>query len=110
MIEVAGVSVPDGHPVLARRGDLVRVQLEENATTGYRWSVAEVDDALRIESDDFTPPGSGAAGAAGQRVVVVRPLRTGDARLVLHLQRSWEAEPLEVREIDVRTEPDEGDG
>ena len=106
MIEVAGSPVPDGQPVVAKRGDLVRVQLDENGTTGYQWSVAQVDDALRIESNVFVPPRSDAMGAAGQRVLSVRALgEEGDARLVLRLGRSWEPQPIDERVIGIRMEP-----
>jgi inhibitor of cysteine peptidase len=90
-----------GSTVKATAGDRVVVRLPENATTGYQWSVAELGDGLEVESSELVLPTDVKPGAAGERVVSVRLGQTGRTRLVLHLKRQWESEPLERFHVDV---------
>lgn len=90
-----------GTVVSASPSDRIVIRVPENATTGYRWAVAEVGGQLAIESNDFIAPETALPGAGGQRVVVVRPTRPGRARVSLALKRAWEAEPIERFECEV---------
>lgn len=83
-------------------GDRVLVRMDENATTGYQWSVVETSDHLDVESSEFSPPGSRAPGAAGQRVVTIRTRHPGSAIVRLHLKRPWEAAAAQSRDIAIR--------
>lgn len=96
-IEVAA----SGAVVNATPGDRIVVRLPENASTGYQWSVAELGAAVEIESDELLLPGTQAPGAAGQRVLRLRPRGPGQTRVVLRLQRRWEPEPVDRFEFDV---------
>jgi predicted secreted protein len=70
-------------------GDVVTVRLQENPTTGYRWTVETVSglDQVgdRIETD-------GAIGAAGVRSFQFRTTRAGSYELRFKLGREWEGE------------------
>ncbi|MEU9450715.1 protease inhibitor I42 family protein [Streptomyces sp. NPDC048277] len=71
-------------------GDEVVVQLPENATTGYLWSVERVDGPVRVADDAYEPPGEPLPGAGGQRFVRIRPTGAGEAVVELALKRPWE--------------------
>ena len=90
-----------GSTVTARAGDRIIVRLPENGGTGYQWSVAEVGTPLHVESSELILPTNLKPGAAGERVVSVRLGQPGRARLVLHLKRQWESEPLDRFDVDV---------
>src|SRR5277367_599271 len=47
-------------------GDTLKLELSENATTGYRWRIVDVDPALRILDDSYEGPGP-APGGGGLR-------------------------------------------
>jgi predicted secreted protein len=81
-------------------GDEVVVQLPENATTGYLWSVQRVDAGLEVTGNEYEAPGSPLPGAGGKRVVRLRPTAAGEGLVQLVLKRPWESsvqERLSVR-------------
>ena len=90
-----------GATVSVSRSDRVVIRLAENAGTGYRWSITELGDALEVESDEFSLPGLAAPGAAGERVLLLRPRKPGRAQVSLHLKREWEPEPIDRFELAV---------
>ena len=87
--------------VRASVGDRVVVRLPENGGTGYQWSVVEAGDPLQLESNELVLPAQLNPGAAGERVVAMRLLQPGHARLVLHLKRQWENEPVDRFDVEV---------
>jgi predicted secreted protein len=89
------------HPITALPGDRIILRIPENATTGYQWAVDHVDGALKVESNEFVLPGHARPGAGGERVIVLAVRATGGARVVLSQRRSWEAEPIDRRELAV---------
>ena len=93
-----------------KKGDLMRVNLKENPSTGYVWRFqAPQQNKLGIYSvqmDDFTEPksdsgvdgesdgdmpeGLSMTGVAGRRTVVLRADKEGRDEFELVLVRSWE--------------------
>ena len=56
-------------------GDIVRVTLAENPTTGYRWNFSagsERTDALQILQDRYESPNTNLVGAGGKRIITLR--------------------------------------
>jgi inhibitor of cysteine peptidase len=88
--------------VQARVGDTVVIRLKENATTGYQWSVGDTSELVDVEYSEFTPPGQGAPGAAGERVVRIRALQGGSEVVRLNLGRSWELSSADRRDITIQ--------
>ncbi len=93
-----------GTKIEASRSDRIVVRVRENATTGYQWSVTQLDPSLVLESNELVLPERMLAGAGGERVIVIRPSEPGRARLSLQLKRQWEAEPVERFELEVAVE------
>ncbi|HYY10517.1 MAG TPA: protease inhibitor I42 family protein, partial [Kineosporiaceae bacterium] len=99
-------SGPFAEVVVVRVGDVLAVELSENATTGYVWTVQDVPDELVALPDEV--PGdltSLRAGAALGRVLRFGAGRPGTAHLVLRHARAWEDAPLDVLTVPVRVEP-----
>ena len=72
-------------------GNEIEVTLEEIATSGYRWSVEEVDVAVLHQADDlYEPPQSGRPGASGVRRYRFRVVGAGTSPIRLALARSWD--------------------
>ena len=73
----------------ARPGDTVVIHLDESPTSGYRWTVEEVDPAvLRPAGDYYAPPGPG-RGGRGRRELRFTVVGRGSSRLRLALRRPW---------------------
>ena len=75
-----------------RRGETIELRLQENPSTGYRWSVdLEPADAGAIVGSQFVAGGAG-VGAAGSIAFEIMPSRPGVAQLRAELWRQWEGE------------------
>jgi len=90
-----------GSAITMSTADRIVIRLPENATTGYQWSIAQLGDPLEVVSNEMIPPGQMAAGAGGERVVIIQPRGPGHAKLRLELKRAWEHDPIEQFEADV---------
>ena len=58
-------------------------------------------EALEVDSNEFFMRDPVTPGAAGERVVIVRPGRPGRALLSLDLKRPWQQEPIDHFEVEV---------
>jgi inhibitor of cysteine peptidase len=74
-----------GSRVTLRPGDRLRVVLDANPTTGYRWVVARRPDrtVARVVSSAFQPPAEPLVGAGGTQVSVLRAVGPGTTRFAL---------------------------
>ena len=71
-------------------GEEVRIEVEENPTTGFRWELeAEPSNAVDVLKSTFNRQLSG-VGASGSRVWVVRLTRPAHVLLQAHLRRPWQ--------------------
>jgi inhibitor of cysteine peptidase len=81
----------DGAQVQVPRGAKVTIDLKENPTTGYRWTISSIDHAfLVVDGDEFLPPGQKSPGAGGQRRFFFRAKAEGSTALSLVNKRAWE--------------------
>ncbi|MEZ4499798.1 MAG: protease inhibitor I42 family protein [Thermomicrobiales bacterium] len=73
-----------------RIGDVIELRLDENPTTGYRWTLPSPDPAIIvIEDDAFARAGQG-IGSGGERTILMSAHGQGRARLECEQVRSWE--------------------
>ena len=97
---MADIFVGEGHNggvISAKPGDIIVVQLPENPTTGFQWSVTEVNAALLVPQSDEFRSGGGGMGAGGVRVLRYLARGTGETSLALQLARPWEANAPRLR-------------
>ncbi|HPE68415.1 MAG TPA: protease inhibitor I42 family protein [Thermotogota bacterium] len=73
-------------------GDVLRIEIESNATTGYEWElVSEVDERfLKLESNDYFPPNSQLMGAGGWQHLVFSAMDPGVTSVQLEYRRPWD--------------------
>ena len=95
----------NGRTVSARVGDVVEVQLPENATAGYRWTPAPAGapaggGVLAADAAGASYP-AGGIGSGGVAVFRFRVVAPGTAVLRLRLGRSWEAAAAEEFAVTV---------
>ena len=104
------VQVQPGETVL-RLGQVLAIELDSNASTGYGWEIVE-DGSPQLEPapvpasalpQETTPPMLGASGKSHWRFKAVQ---AGDTQLRLVYRRAWEKEvaPARIAEYKVRVE------
>lgn len=95
----------NGETVALAKGDVLVVELAGNPTTGYEWTVAQIDSAyLRLAGSTYTADSS-AIGSGGTYVFRFESLRTGRTVLGLVYRRAWEttaADQTFTLTVDVR--------
>ena len=80
-------------------GDVFSVRLNENATTGYRWTV-ENAGGLETVADRFER-GGGEIGTGGVRVLQFRSPGSGRHELHLKNRREWEGDSSVLERFNV---------
>jgi inhibitor of cysteine peptidase len=93
-----------GSTIVAATGDRVRIRLEENPTTGYRWQPRAQSSLLELVDDDFTPAGDGGIGAGGTRTLEYEAITAGRGSLRLALARAWEPAQAPLRTFGIELE------
>jgi len=78
-----------GKTVTVTRGQVVKIQLNENPTTGYRWEPS-LSSGIQITDDTYAASTSGRMGAGGIHTWTLRISGTGDQRFDASYKRSWE--------------------
>ena len=93
MAEIVVTQDHNGGTVSAKVGDVIKLELPENPTTGYRWAVGTVDTKILVlERDDYQPGGQG-IGSGGVRLLRFGTRGRGSAGLQCRLERLWESNP-----------------
>ena len=83
----------DGRALDARPGTMIVIELPENPTTGFRWSLrSKVEPVLTRKSDTFDRPDPTRPGAGGQRRLEFAASARGEAKILLWNWREWEGE------------------
>jgi predicted secreted protein len=73
---------------------MVNVVLEENPTTGFRWSVVQSGAPVcRLAKESFEAGDRATPGAGGQRRWVFQADAFGEGKILLEDRRHWEDRP-----------------
>ncbi len=103
------VSEPDnGRQIEIREGQVLVVRLEGNLSTGYRWEIEEVDQALRQAGDIKVEPAAQPPGALGGKFEPVSPLLGAPDRQILRFEpvaAGWTSLKLVYRRPWEKVEP-----
>jgi inhibitor of cysteine peptidase len=95
----------NGREVVLQLGQPLQVNLNENASTGFRWTVHRKPEILR-ESGEIVDGPKGPPGKSGARTFSFEALRPGSGELELEYRRSWEktAKPARTFKLLVRVD------
>ena len=84
----------NGKNIEVHPGDIIRITLESNITTGYSWENADkVDkDILALDTNDYVsdPNPEELDGVGGNTVIVYRALKPGKTKIDLVYSQSWD--------------------
>jgi inhibitor of cysteine peptidase len=93
-----------GSQAVVRLGDRLQVSLDANPSTGYGWSLVELDGAvLKLVGEPEFHPASAALGAGGTVTYQFEAIGAGQTALKLTYSRSFEkgVRPLKTFAVDV---------
>lgn len=77
-----------------RVGDIVKLRLDSNPSTGYTWTNLSGTSTLKLTGKGIFP-GNGMPGSGGYQYWNYKAVKPGTAVLRLVYERSWENEPPE---------------
>ena len=82
----------NGRTVDIRLGESVRINLPENATTGYRWTIDRYDQELieALSTEASYPPNT--IGVGGEVSFIFKGKKIGTGEIVLKHWRHWEGD------------------
>jgi len=83
-------------------GEVLSIQLEENPTTGYQWSLDSLSNELfEIIKDEYYQNMNAMTGGGGVRKIQLKLKRRGEDIIHLTLRRVWEIENL-INRLDIK--------
>jgi len=94
----------NGKTVEVAKGSDVKVVLESNPTTGYKWEVKEVDASILKQAGEATfKADSDAMGAGGKETFAFNAVGAGQTTLKMEYRRPWEteAQPAETFAVTI---------
>jgi inhibitor of cysteine peptidase len=80
-------------------GDVLELELEEPSTSGYRWAVDGLDQAVLEPGEDRSTPHPG-VGGGGLRTFNFVAKSPGQTRLRLKLRRKWEGDDSAIKRLE----------
>jgi inhibitor of cysteine peptidase len=91
-----------GKTVTVAVGARFSVELEENPTTGYKWSSPEFDaKVLALTGDEYAPAEGAAIGGGGKRTFGFVARAAGRAAIRLAYRRPWERDVVPEASFDM---------
>jgi predicted secreted protein len=93
-------SFRDPTEIVVEAGETFEIVLEGNFTTGYRWELQKLVDAIALESDEMRAGGD-APGSRGTQHFKLAAKSDGRYLLEFAYRRPWEDTNLDERRIDV---------
>ena len=100
--------VNNGQSVKLRVGDRLTIQLPENPSTGYQWTLeANTEAVLPLQSSEYQPTPTGRVGSGGQHIFVLQGAQVGTAQPRFKHWRPWEGDAaiLDRFTLTVQVEP-----
>jgi inhibitor of cysteine peptidase len=95
------VESDNGRTVDVRLGESVRINLPENATTGYRWAIDRYDEEF-IEALATEPRyTANAMGSGGEVALIFQGKKIGAGKIVLKHWRHWEGDSSVINRFHI---------
>jgi inhibitor of cysteine peptidase len=96
----------NGRVVMVKPGDRIIIDLPENASTGYRWEIAQRASrcVLSVDGEETRVPAGAGIGAGGSRVFSLRADAPGQSVICAELRRPWETGRPPERRFELTVE------
>jgi len=93
----------NGKKIVTQKGDVIKVQLAENATTGYLWKINSLDDKhLNSAKKEYEISGE-AVGAGGMRTFYIEVINKGLSELHIALGNPWENDTVDTFNVTIES-------
>lgn len=93
----------NGKKIVTKKGDMIKVQLAENQTTGYVWQINLIDDKhLKSVEKEYEMSGE-AIGAGGMKTFYFEVIKEGKSELQISLAKPWENEPVDTFNVTIES-------
>ncbi len=93
----------NGKKIVTKKGDMIKVQLAENQTTGYVWQINLIDDKhLKSAEKEYEMSGE-AIGAGGMKTFYFEVIKEGKSELQISLAKPWENEPVDTFNVTIES-------
>lgn len=94
----------NGQMVEVSVSEVLRIALEENPTTGFRWVLERNGEPVCVLIKDFFETAVSATGQGGRHYWEFRTENVGEETIELAYRRSWEkATPARTFRLSIRT-------
>jgi inhibitor of cysteine peptidase len=103
MTEIKLTKNDNGKTVEAQVGESVLIELPENPTTGYVWTidVKEGTGTAHLSNTGYTSANDLGIGSGGMRTFLVNVRSSGIAPIEMKLRRQWEPEGAAIDSFNV---------
>jgi inhibitor of cysteine peptidase len=83
----------------AQVDDEIRVTLEENPSTGYRWTLGSpaTPDVIKLRHTEFDAAAGAGVGGGGKRMFILLAIAPGHAALELQLRPAWQPDAAAIQ-------------
>ena len=103
------ITAPDANgTVELAAGGVLDVVLESNPTTGYSWTVQEIDESVLVQEGEpeFMTHDESVVGSPGDQTTRFRAVAPGETPLLMYYHKAWEegVEPVDTYEVTVVVE------
>jgi predicted secreted protein len=93
----------NGKKILTQKGNRIKVQLAENATTGYLWKINSLDEKhLHFTEKEYEISGE-AVGAGGMRTFYIEVINKGISELLITLGNPWENDTIDTFRVTIES-------
>ncbi|HUO45649.1 MAG TPA: protease inhibitor I42 family protein [Acidimicrobiia bacterium] len=97
----------DNGRTVEAEGDEIEIVLGENPTTGFRWSVVDLDPSVRVVEDTYRLEEESGPGAGALHLIRLAFPGPGSYDVALRLWRDWEGEGSVLDRFEVTVEAGE---
>ncbi len=92
-----------GKKIAVKKGDVIKVQLAENQTTGYQWKIKLIDDKHMKSAEKEYKMSGEAIGAGGMKTFYFEVIKEGKSELHIALAKPWENEPVDTFNVTIES-------
>jgi Predicted secreted protein len=101
LAELTLTQLDKGKSVTICPGEIVRISLDENPGTGFRWELEQEDDQiLHLLASHFVGSASAGVGGGGHHIWEFMAKKNGNVRLTMKHWRAWEGCKSTIERLD----------
>lgn len=93
----------NGKKILTKKGDVIKLQLPENPTTGYLWKINSHDDKHLNLTDKENVISTKDVGAGGLKTFYFKVINEGISELNIALGNPWENDTIETFTVTIES-------